>query len=829
MNAATSLRGLRGLLTTGSLAFCAALLSCDTLDRPEAQATRSIAPRIVFNGSRPYTVRVRVRVSDYANTSRQFFYDEVDATSGRLSIPGMPTGVRLLIEVWGLIEDGSIVWSAQSDLPPGTEDKHADVAAQANALLQPPSISITEIAGIRQLSFTHANGRGEIYYVLDESTPLTRSNGMKYQGTPVPISGDGQIKARVYDFSTNPPGASDILIQNYSFPGNSGFTDNLQVSPSGGYTAAAGYTVTLSHSQTQYIVRYTTDGTDPRTSSTARTFTAGSESIPILAQTRLRAVVVNSSGQDVSASLDVLYHVSTTQPSTTVYPPLFGAIYGTNGPISVTEQDYWPTSLPLQIQLQANYTGSGPVRVLYTTNFMEPGNLPGSPDTATKEYTLPIPVGGATTIKARTCTYDGSCSSTQTLNIRETAVMRTLPTPAFDRGNNVVAESFPIWVTPSWKIGDVTPMSGEFVFRYNWGAPVTETSPAVVDRIEVGAPGTLHVKAFPANGSAWLAGPETTLTIPGRPAGAAWIADANPPSTGSGPARINGLAIWSDVLYAATSRGVWRRLPTGTSWEPFLATSTPDILAITVFNDFVVYGHQGGLRYTHTGNVTTGFWIDPTTESGLEAPVRAFGVHPGSGTLIAAADDGIWTPYPGQMQEWEMLAPLPVGEAPIAMSFIGDDVFIATITGVYRWNLRWGGDWTQVGGSLPYPLHDMIGDGANLYVVAGGGSTQLFKLPVLSGATSWEFFHGWNESASEITISASLDVQIGNLYLARTTKIGTTLTSRVHYFSGMTAPPVQLAASLPDGHEVGDMYVTPRTAWVGTGMGIFRQDLPLLP
>ncbi|NQX60788.1 S-layer homology domain-containing protein [Paenibacillus qinlingensis] len=199
-----------------------------------------------------------------------------------------------------------------------------------------------------------------VYYTLDSSDPLTSGTRLTYSA-PIVISSSTTITA-----AAKGVGLTDSPVSTFTYTLSSKLVKPTASVPTG--NVAFGKTVTLTASAGTTI-RYTLDGTDPKTSPSSKDYTAP---FAIVATTTLRAYATKA---DMTDSDESVYTYTLTLADPVKANAISGAIF--NGG---------------KIKLSSTIEGAS---IYYTKD----GSDPVSSGTKTL-YTTPIVITGATTVKA---------------------------------------------------------------------------------------------------------------------------------------------------------------------------------------------------------------------------------------------------------------------------------------------------------------------------------------------------------------------------------------------------------------------------------------------
>jgi hypothetical protein len=250
----------------------------------------------------------------------------------------------------------------------------------------------------QKVTISTITANATIFYTMDGTQPQTSATGTTVKYTaPITITAATTIKAvaTASGLTTSMVASAAYTISSATMAATPSFNP-----PAG--AVAPGTSVTISTTTTSATIYYTTDGTDPGTSSTKYT-----AAIPITAAVTIKAIAT-ASGLASSAVASAAYTLTTaTTTATPTFNPAAGAVAaGTTVAISTTT------------------TGA---TIYYTTD----GSAPGTSSTL---YTAPIPITGALTIKA-IATASGLANSA----VASAAYTLAAATPTFSPAAGVVA------------------------------------------------------------------------------------------------------------------------------------------------------------------------------------------------------------------------------------------------------------------------------------------------------------------------------------------------------------------------------------------------------
>jgi len=314
------------------------------------------------------------------------------------------------------------------------------------------------------------SGVAAIRYTTDGSDPTVASP--TYTG-PFTVSATTTVKYRAWGNDGNVEATNSQLIQiDTTAPGSSISCNGSTCSTS---TYSAAVTVTLSATDTESgvaVLRYTLDGSDPTSSSTAY-----SDPISLSDTTTVKYRAWDNAG-NVEATNTQLVQVVQTVPDTEAptssiacnLSPCSSGWYG--GPVSVT--------------LSAADGGSGLAAIRYTTD--------GSDPTASSPtYTAPFTVSATTTVKYRAWDNAGNVEATNSQLIQ---IDTTAPTSSIScNGSTCSTGWYKASVTVALSATDS--QSGAAVIRYTTdGSTPTASSPAYAGSFVLSATTTLKYQAW---------------------------------------------------------------------------------------------------------------------------------------------------------------------------------------------------------------------------------------------------------------------------------------------------------------------------------------------
>ena len=266
-----------------------------------------------------------------------------------------------------------------------------------------------------RLAATDTGGSGvtSTRYTTDGTDPSSSATAHTYTGTAFVVSATATVKFISTDAAGNvsPTKAQPVLIKPPAgdhTPPNTSITCKATSCSSGFYTSPV--TVALSATDTGgsgvASTRYTTDGTNPVTSPTAKVYTA-----PF---TVASITTVNYYSTDKSANAEVvqsqLIQVDTAAPTTAIT---------CNGATCAT----WYRTSPVTISLTSNDTGgSAGVVTRYTTD----GTDPRTSSTAAT-YTAPFPLNVTATVRAAALDGAGNFGVTTSQPVQIDTLAPTTP------------------------------------------------------------------------------------------------------------------------------------------------------------------------------------------------------------------------------------------------------------------------------------------------------------------------------------------------------------------------------------------------------------------
>lgn len=250
------------------------------------------------------------------------------------------------------------------------------------------------------LSATDAGGSGvaATRYTTDGTDPVTSSSAVSYAG-PFTVTTTTTVRFASVDNAGNTETANSQQIRiDSAAPATTASCNNTTCS-TGWYRAAVTVGLSAMDAGGSGVAStfYTTDGTDPATSSTARVYTAP---FPVTSTTTVKAATTDTAG-NVEPTRSWSIRIDTTAPSTPIYcngDPCGTAPYA--GPVTVT--------LPAM-----DAGGSGLAKTTYTLDGTDPAT-----STTAKTYGGPFTIGQTTTVKAFSVDNAGNVEPTGTTVVR---------------------------------------------------------------------------------------------------------------------------------------------------------------------------------------------------------------------------------------------------------------------------------------------------------------------------------------------------------------------------------------------------------------------------
>jgi peptidoglycan/xylan/chitin deacetylase (PgdA/CDA1 family)/N-acetyl-beta-hexosaminidase len=319
-------------------------------------------------------------------------------------------------------------------------------------------------------------GVAVIRYTTDGSGPTASSP--IYSG-PFPVSTTTTVKYRAWDMAGNIENTNTQLIQIDPIPPTSTIACNGSTCSSGSY--GAGVTASLSATDTGgsgvAAIRYTTDGSDPTSSSTLylAPFT-----VPTTTTVKYRAW---DNAGNVEATNSQLIQVDTTPPDNT--PP--SSSIACNG--SACSSGWYTASV--SVSLSATDSGSGVAAIRYTTDGSDP-------TTASPLYSNPFTVSTTTTVKYRAWDVAGNVEATNTQLIQIDAAAPSSSIAC--NGSACSANTYSASVSVSLSATDSG--SGVAAIRYTTdGSDPNSSSPLYTSPFTVSTTTTVKYRAWDVAGN----------------------------------------------------------------------------------------------------------------------------------------------------------------------------------------------------------------------------------------------------------------------------------------------------------------------------------------
>jgi peptidoglycan/xylan/chitin deacetylase (PgdA/CDA1 family)/N-acetyl-beta-hexosaminidase len=248
------------------------------------------------------------------------------------------------------------------------------------------------------------SGVAAIRYTTDGSDPTSAS---PLYMIPITVSTSTTVKYRAWDNAGNIEATNTQLIQIDTSPPSSSIACNGSGCSSGWYTAAVSVSLSATDAQSGVAaIRYTTDGSDPTSSSTLY-----SGPFSVSATTTVKYQAWDTVG-NAEATNSRLIAIDSTPPVSSI---------GCNG--AACTSGWYPA--PVSVFLQATDPDSGVAAIRYT--------LDGSNPTGTSTlYTGPFNLSATTTVKFRAWDAAGNVEATRTqvVQIDATAPTVAITSPA---------------------------------------------------------------------------------------------------------------------------------------------------------------------------------------------------------------------------------------------------------------------------------------------------------------------------------------------------------------------------------------------------------------
>jgi peptidoglycan/xylan/chitin deacetylase (PgdA/CDA1 family) len=321
------------------------------------------------------------------------------------------------------------------------------------------------------------SGVAAIRYTTDGTDPTAASP--LYSG-PVSVSSTTTVKYRAWDVAGNVEATNSQLIQLDSADPTSSIACNGSACSSGTYTSAVSVSLSATDGGGSGVaaIRYTTDGSDPTTSSPLY---SGPFSVSSTTTVKYRAWDVAG---NVEATNSQLIQVDTTPADTT--PPTSSIACG-----GAACSSGWYTSA-VSVSLSAtDGGGSGVAAIRYTTDGSDP-------TTSSPLYSGPFSVSSTTTVKYRAWDVAGNAEATKSQLIR---VDSTAPTSSISCNGSACTSN---WYSPpvnaSLLATDLG--SGVAAIRYTTdGTDPTSASPLYTGSLSVAVTTTIKFRAWDVAGN----------------------------------------------------------------------------------------------------------------------------------------------------------------------------------------------------------------------------------------------------------------------------------------------------------------------------------------
>jgi peptidoglycan/xylan/chitin deacetylase (PgdA/CDA1 family)/N-acetyl-beta-hexosaminidase len=319
------------------------------------------------------------------------------------------------------------------------------------------------------------SGVSVIRYTLDGSNPTVSSTAYS---DPITVSQTTTVKYRAWDNAGNVEATNSQLITITkpapdTTPPTSSIACNLDVCSTGWYGAAVSVSLSAADAGSGVAaIRYTTDGTDPTTSSTLYTVP-----FTVLSTTTVKYRAWDNAG-NVEATNSQLIRIDTTAPSSSI---------SCNG--SSCSSGWYNASV--SVALSAADSQSGVAVIRYTTDGTDP-------TTSSPAYVGPFTVSATTTVKYRAWDNVGNAEGTRSQLIQ---IDTTTPTSSITcNGAKCSTGWYKAAVTVALSATDTG--SGVAVIRYTTdGSVPTASSPAYSAPFSVSSTATVRYRAWDVAGN----------------------------------------------------------------------------------------------------------------------------------------------------------------------------------------------------------------------------------------------------------------------------------------------------------------------------------------
>jgi peptidoglycan/xylan/chitin deacetylase (PgdA/CDA1 family)/N-acetyl-beta-hexosaminidase len=319
------------------------------------------------------------------------------------------------------------------------------------------------------------SGVGVIRYTLDGSDPTASSTAYS---DPITVSATTTVKYRAWDNAGNAEATNSQLVTVTkpapdTDPPTSSIACNLDVCSTGWYGAPVSVSLSAADGGSGVAaIRYTTDGTDPTTSSPLYT---APFSVPATTTVKYRAW---DTAGNVEATNSQLIQVDTTAPSSSISCNGSGCSGG------------WYTA-SVSVALSATDAQSGVAVIRYTTDGT-------TPTTSSPAYVGPFTVAATTTVKYRAWDNVGNAEATKSQLIQ---IDTTTPHSSIKcNGTTCATGWYKASVSVSLSATDTG--SGVAVIRYTTdGSVPTASSPAYSGPFSLSSTATVRYRAWDVAGN----------------------------------------------------------------------------------------------------------------------------------------------------------------------------------------------------------------------------------------------------------------------------------------------------------------------------------------
>ncbi|MCF7920100.1 MAG: chitobiase/beta-hexosaminidase C-terminal domain-containing protein [Candidatus Cloacimonetes bacterium] len=304
----------------------------------------------------------------------------------------------------------------------------------------------------QEITITCGTSGAIIRYTTDGSTPTISST---IYSSPISVNFPMTINAKAFKTGWLESSVTSAI---YTFPAATPVYD-----PQGGYYNTD-QEVTISCATSNATIRYTTNGSDPTSSSTQYT-----TPLSISSTTTLKAKAFKSN-YSPSSTATATYTITLPTVATPTFNPIAGT-YNSPQPVSIT-------------------CATSGATIRYTTNGYDPTS-------SSTQYTTPLSISSTTTLKAKA--FKANYNSSSTAAATYTITLPTVATPTF----NPVAGTYNSPQTVS-----ITCATSSATIRYTTnGSDPTSSSTQYTTPLSISSTTTLKAKAFKSNYS-----PSSTAT-----------------------------------------------------------------------------------------------------------------------------------------------------------------------------------------------------------------------------------------------------------------------------------------------------------------------------